>query len=91
MNADASLALAPILGGDRDIDRSFERSQQAPMDGSGTVTQRSARATRENCRHPQSLVAARPVPYRIDAAMDAMKATSTGALGDRALRQTQLD
>lgn len=60
------------------------------MDGGGAVAQYGVGTTGENSSHPSRLFTRRPVTDGVDAAMDAMKAATLRALGDRALRQPHL-
>jgi hypothetical protein len=78
MDADAALALASVLSRDRDIYRSFERSQQAPMNSGSSVAQYGVMTASEYCSHPPRLFTRRLVTDGVDTPVDAM--TSTEAL-----------
>jgi hypothetical protein len=83
VEVDAPASLAARGGRDRDVDWALERIEELPEDRSGGMAEDSALAAGENGGHEVPMEAKAPVPYGVDALVDAVEATSLSTLSRR--------
>jgi hypothetical protein len=90
VDANTSAALAAAVGWDGDVDGAIDRSQQAPVDGGGSMGQDSSWTASEDSGHPARLVTQSVVADRVDTLVEAMETAATRSLGGGGPRQSLL-